>query len=271
MITLLIHPTCYTSYNLVKKLYEHKLLEGIELVDIAFDPSVALRYRALSVPAIIVNNNLVYAGPIDIDKTIRLLQEGLNVIRIEASIDEIVDMVVKTIADSFALSSIAIYNGVESVLKFKETIKAGIGLIDEEKLDKAISLINSNEKYKEKILNKAYKNIAYNIIRIIYWTYGKRLRNLRDLLEFLSLDHIALLIETSAIYGRIGLIHYRRKELIEKVKPVYSYITENFNSIYERITAEQDKIIFDDDYLKILKAKGLSTDYLEKLRLLLRT
>lgn len=271
MITLLIHPTCYTSYNLIKKLHEHKLLEEIELVDVASNPSIALSYNALSVPAIVVDNNLVYAGPIDISKTIRLLKEGLNVIRIEASINEIADMIVKTIADSFALSSIAVYNGVESALKFRETIRAGVGLVDEEKLDKAISLISTSEEYKEEILSKACKNIAYNTIRIIYWTYGKRLRSLRDLLEFLSLDHIALLIETSAIYGMIGLVHYRRKELIEKIKPVYSYITENFNSMYERITVEQDKIIFDDKYLEILRAKGINTDYLEKLRLLLRT
>lgn len=271
MITLLIHPTCYTSYNLVKKLHEYKLLEGIELVDVASNPSIALSYHVLSVPAIVVDNNLVYAGPIDIGKTIRLLKEGLNAIRVKASIDEIADMIVKTIADSFALSSIAVYNGIESVLKFKETIRAGIGLIDDEKLDEAISLISNSEEYKEEILSKAYRNIAYNIIRIVYWTYGKRLRNLRDLLEFLSLDHIALLIEASAIYGRVGLIHYRRKELIEKIRPVYSYITENFNNMYERITVEQDKIIFDDDYLEILKAKKVSTDYLEKLRLLLRT
>lgn len=268
---ILIHPTCYTSYKLVEALHEHKLLDNIELIDVAQKPSIALEYRILSVPAIVVNGKTLYAGPIDLDKALRLIRGEIEAINVHLDVEGLVNKIIEVVADSLALSAITIYNGIEQVLYFKDTIRAGIGLVDDELLEKAFTVIKSNSEYHEKFVEKATRNLAYNTMRILYWSYGKRIKTLRDLREFLSLDHLALIIEALSVNGRIGLVHYRRKKLVERIRPVYEYLTENFARIINDVFKEQDKIIFDDEYIDILRSKGLDTRYLEDLRLLLRT
>lgn len=267
---VLIHPTCYTSYKLVKTLYEHKLLDSIELIDVAQKPSTALEYSILSVPAIVVNGKPLYAGPIDLDRALRLIGGDVEAISVDLDVEDLADSIIGVVADSLALSAITIYNGIEQALYFKNTIRAGIGLVDEELLEKALTTVKSSSSYREKLVRKAARNLAYNTIRMLYWSYGKRIRTLRDLGEFLSLDHLALIIEALSISGRIGLVHYRRSKLIEKIRPVYEYITENFTRIASSVFREQDEIIFDDEYIGILRSKGIDTRYLEDLRLLLR-
>ena len=265
---ILIHPTCYTSYRLLKKLSRERMLNKVKLVDVAVNPHIAFRYRILSVPAIIIDEKPVYAGPIDLDKAIELLNGNMESIRREH-----VDFndIVKAVADSFALSSIVVVHGPKTALNFKETIKASIGLVDDNELDERIRELLSSDELVAKMYAKAVRNVAYNIVRILYWTYGKRLSSLRDLEEFLSLDHIALLLEAFTILGRIGLKHLRRKNLVEKARRVYEYLVENFSTIHSRVFEEQDQIIFDDEYMDILRINGVDVGYLEELRLLLRT
>ncbi len=265
---ILIHPTCYTSYRLLKKVNEEKLLDKIKLVDIAANPHIALKYGILSAPAIIIDEKLVYAGPIDLDKAVELLRGNTDSIKKDnISVNDIV----KAVADSFALSSIVLIHGLDVALSFRETIKASIGIVDDSDLDSRIHELLSKTELVAKAYAKATRNVAYNVVRILYWTYGKRLSSLRDLEEFLSLDHLALLLEAFTILGRIGLKHLRRKNLVEKARGVYKYLTENFSTIRSRVFEEQDQIIFDDEYMDLLRGKGVDVGYLEDLRLLLRT
>lgn len=248
---------------MIKKLYyEKKVFEKTMFIDAASRPFYATMMGVLSVPIIVVNDIPVYAGPIDIEKAIRLLKEPNLIPGSNSSIKELIEKIPLIIGDSHALSSILLYNGLEAALGYKNTIKAGLGVKDNHIVDNVIGEFTSNEELIEKTYHKAIKNIAYNTIRLLYWTYCNRIEHFRDFEEFLSLDHLALLLETSAIYGRIGLVHYRRKHIIEKTRPIYDYIRDRFNKILEHVINEQEEIMSDEDYLKILEDKNVRIDYL---------
>ncbi len=265
---ILIHPTCYTSYRLLKRVNEEKLLDKIKLIDVAAYPHIALKYGILSVPAIIIDDKPMYAGPIDLGKAVELLRGNIDSIKK----DKVnVDDIVRAIVDSFALSSIVLVHGLNVALNFRETIKASIGIVDNSELNNRIQELLSNTELIAKVHAKAARNVAYNVVRILYWTYGRRLSSLRDLEEFLSLDHLALLLEAFTILGRVGLKHLRRKNIVERTRSVYKYLIENFSTIRSRVFEEQDQIIFDDEYIDLLRGKGVDVRYLEDLRLLFRT
>ncbi len=262
-----MHPTCKTSYNLIKKLYnEEELLKKTIIIDVASKPFYAIAMGVLSVPIIILKNDPLYAGPIDAEKAIRLLKEPSRLPSQNGSIKELAEKIPLIIGDSQALSSILVYNGLEAVLGYKNTIKAGLGVRDNHTVDNAIEEFIKNKELVEKAYRKAVRNLAYNTIRLLYWTYCNRMKHVRDFEEFLSLDHLALLLETSAIYGRIGLIHYRRKHVVEKTRPVYEYIRNRFDKILEYVVSEQEEIIGDEEYLKILEDKGVRVDYLRDFK-----
>ncbi len=252
---------------MIKKLYsEEELFKKTTIIDAASKPFYAITMGVLSVPIIILKNEPLYAGPIDIEEAIRLLKEPSRLPGSNSSIRELAERIPLIIGDSQALSSILIYNGLESVLGFKNTIKTDLGVKDNYILDNAIEEFINDKELVEKAYRKAVRNLAYNTIRLFYWTYCNRMKRVRDFEEFLSLDHLALLLEASAIYGRIGLIHYRRKHIVEKTRPIYEYIREKFNKILEYVISEQEEIIGDEEYLRILEGKGVRVDYLRDFK-----
>ncbi len=264
---LVIHPTCRTSYSLVKALSTDKsLLQETTIIDAADNPSYTLRLEVLTVPAIVIDNEPVYAGPIDIEKAITVLQDPKTIVKPSSDPRSLAERIPLIIGDSQALSSILIYNGLEAVLGFKNTIKAGLGVREHGIVDEAIKEFVNDRELIETTYSKAVENLAYNTIRLLYWTYCKRLKRLRDVEEFLSLDHLALMLEASSTYGRIGLIHYRRKSLVEKTRPVYEYIREKYDRIIDYVTREQEEIIGDEEYLELLEEKGVRTDYLREFK-----
>ena len=264
---LVIHPTCKTSYSLIKALSTNKsLLKETIIIDAASNPSYTLRLEVLSVPAIVVDSEPVYAGPIDIEKAITVLQDPKTIVESSSDPRNLAERIPLIIGDSQALSSILVYNGLEAVLGFKNTIRAGLGVREHGIVDEAIKEFVDSRELVESAYRKAVRNLAYNTIRLLYWTYCKRFKRLRDVEEFLSLDHLALMLEASSTYGRIGLIHYRRKSLVEKTRPVYEYIREKYDRIIDYVTREQEEIIGDEEYLGLLEEKGVRTDYLRELR-----
>ncbi len=264
---VIVHPTCKTSYKFIKKLHlDTELYRETILVDAASRPYYALSLGLLSVPAIIVDGIPLYAGPIDLDRAVNLLRNPRILGENEYSIRELAEKIPVIIGDSQALSAILVYNGLEPVLGFENTLKAGLGVWSKDIVEKATEEFINDKELVEKAHRKAVRNLAYNTIRAIYWTYCRGVKRLRDFEEFLSLDHLALLLELSSIYGRIGFVHHRRKRIVEKTRPIYEYIEEKFNKILDYIIREQEEILGDDEYLKILEDKGIRTDYLREFR-----
>ncbi len=251
----------------MKKLYGKKeLFERIIIIDAASKPAYATTMGILSVPIIVLEGEPVYSGPIDIDEAIRLLESGNPLPGSNSPVRELAERIPLIIGDSQALSSILVYNDLNAVLGYRNTIKTGLGVRDENVVSNAIDEFINDKELIEKAYHKAIRNLAYNTVRLLYWTYCNRINNVRDFEEFLSLDHLALLLEVSAIYGRIGLVHYRRKNVVERTRPIYEYIRDRFSKILKYVINEQEEIIGDEEYLSILENRGVRIDYLRDIR-----
>lgn len=73
-VEVLIHPTCTSSYNLVKELSERGLLSKLVL-RAAEEPIYTPKYRAFSVPWVIAENTSIMADPVSISDVEAILEE----------------------------------------------------------------------------------------------------------------------------------------------------------------------------------------------------
>ncbi|HWQ16304.1 MAG TPA: hypothetical protein VNL13_00535 [Sulfolobales archaeon] len=261
------HLTCPTSYRLFKKLRSSGALGSIVLIDTGLDPFGAISSNVVSVPAIFYNDTLIYSGYFDVDEAVNTISTGSLPSLEDFDYTEASVMAMEGLLDSYATALwIFLTDRIESPFGLRSFIEAVSRHVfykhrsneSYERLRReTIDLYRSERNL---YLERLREVVARNVIREIIWL-GKDPNIYREEISPEYMEH--LLLARTAI-GRIGLFMGYGGEKIhgERVRDLYTYLTNRWRDIVESVLKETKKILGDSEYVneytKKLEEHGLA-------------
>ena len=244
-ITIVIHPTCASSYRLVKNLVEVDLIDKIRLVDIS-SPKNFTKSRPWSVPWVVVDGKPIAADPIDIYEVAEIINDSWS-----RQID-IEEQFMKTVLSSaYASSLVYLWENIEIVLEdsfIVAAVRASLSGLEVEKIRRILEA-KSRKLYTE-WEEKITRSLAYVLIREYWWSSGGK-TTAQELRRTLNREVIGLWLLGKASIGRVGL---PPRPLLgrEKTKLLLDTILGSLEKILARIEREQTTILGDREYWEIL-------------------
>lgn len=244
---LIIHPTCISSYNIVKTLAGRDLLGEINII-VAETPFDVVRYGVWSVPLLVVDEKPVAADPLTPEEVEAVLNHREIPVRnpIEAFKD--------TVIHSGYLSSIVgLWGSIDPVLTreiVSIAVRAPLTKID---VDKALREISEkkNEVYRE-LLDVIHRTLAVGFTRELLWASRGELTE-----ETLFKTINPLVVKTWLIaktsIGRIGLPGkpWEISTGIEEL--IVEFIEKGARGILNKVKREYETLKNDSEYWEILE------------------
>lgn len=254
-IEIFVHPTCSTCHTLIRLLGQWGYLRHVKIYDTSVDPHLALERGVRSVPSIFIDGNLVFAGVVDYKRLKEILSTGLTRDSSRLSDDELIERFLRGVLDSVATALWLYINEKCSAFARDEKFLAAITnltLFNSENLYRLIKLLNNDEVCtglvhgnKERFL----RVIATNFVREVYWLSGRvKWGEVKDKYSIQSLAHWAMVRGT---VSRVGLIPHSLSDPVfrGKVEDLWTYISEHFDEIMERVSNEQEELRGDQGWV----------------------
>lgn len=248
-LRIYVHPTCYSSYKLLKHLMENGLINRVKVIDTS-NPSLLDRF-VLSVPWVTIGSRTVAADPVS-GEEVKLMIEGSY----KPTIGNPLESFKVTLLSSSYASSIALLHGDLSYAAFRELVEASLrtpltGLDPEEVLEivrrDGVSLYEELEVRIAKVLATSY-------IRELYWASGGSL-NEKDLRG--RVDRVAVLtwLMAKASVGRLGLpSNPLTMANRDGVEIIVNILEASGDKILSDVRREQETIFKDISYTSFLKS-----------------
>ncbi|AEB94525.1 MAG: thioredoxin family protein [Metallosphaera sp.] len=247
-VEIFTHKNCTECNLLIEYLESRGLLGKVKLVDTELYPFLALERGVISTPSVFVDGKLVYAGKVDLYELEEILN-GNQVSR-EFNREELIKKFMEGVVDSFAATAwLYVNRDFDSFMSQRDFVLAVTGLALSDKVDEGYQFLRDVlVKDGEKVLNEwepmMLKNISSNFVREIYWLYERKLPK-ESLFSKYPLEVFAhwLMVRGGAV-GRVGLrIHpLSSVQTMTRIAKVYSYLQENYDSIWDRVEKEQRKL-----------------------------
>lgn len=259
MLKIYYHPTCITSYKLLRRLYDEGFLDEVDLIDTSLEVGDALSKEIFSVPWIEdMSGNILLAGPVNIDIIVNWIDKGAITFIGDATKEILFRNFINGLVDSQAASTLAVVHWSLRPLmttKFLEATtwaniyRGGIELLEKLRMD---ILEREENILRELFKNKLRATLSIGFMRELYWAYGGILP---ERLENISPPHIALWMLSKASIGRVGLpFPTIREDFFLRILEIYDWLAKNYIFTINYIKKEQKTITSDEDlWIKIKK------------------
>lgn len=242
-----IHPTCYSSYTLVKYLLDRGLINEVNIVDTS-NPS-SLDVRILSVPWVTLGSRVIAADPVTGSEIESMIRGAYKPV-----VDNPLESFLKTLLASSYASSLALLHGDVSYAVFRELVEASLRTyysgVDPESV--AEILRREGRSLYESLEVKLAKVLAVNYVRELYWASSGTLSHEMLVSATNRLSVTSWLLAKASI-GRVGLPGNPLKSInVDGVELVISILEAEGSKIVEGIRREQETIFSDMSYISYL-------------------
>ncbi|MET1127884.1 MAG: hypothetical protein ABWW70_00995 [Thermoproteota archaeon] len=245
-ITLVVHPTCASSYRVVKHLDERGLLGRVELV-VADKPSAAFRYRAWSVPWVLVDGEPAASDPVSPEELERIIVEGKA--GAPGSVEEA--FMEAVLHSAYASSLALLWGSLEPVLDRDLASAALRSPLTGVKPEEALQRVGAEaERLYGEWSDKMARALGISFVREAWWALRGKLtaEALRDMATPAAVG--AWLLAKASI-GRIGL---PSRPLLREgpAEAIARFVRAAARGLLNKIEREQREILEDGRYWSIL-------------------
>ena len=248
MITIYFHPSCATSYEVIRGLKAAGALEKVRLVR-TVSPSAALAARVWSVPWVTIDGAPVATDPTSADEVLAILRgERVDVGDAEEA------FMTAVLHSSFASAVALLHGDVKPVVDeefVSAALRAPLSGADVKKAAEAIRSKSSRlfEEWRDKIR----RALAVSFVREAYWASGGAItpEGLEGLASPLS---VGLWVIGKASIGRSALPAVPSRPPTEDFEAIASFVRRSARGLLLKVAEEQRAIYSDAEYLKLVES-----------------
>lgn len=247
-IRILVHPTCYSSYLLLRHLSTSGYLDRVDVI-VAQTPLTAFKYRAWSVPWVLLGDEPVASDPVTPEE-IEALIKGEEVPVYRDPVEAFMESVLHSV---FASSQLVLWGSIEPMLN-KDFVSASTrALLRGLRLnDLVVMLKERSAEIYDKLLEKTIRALSVSYTRELWWGHGGELTD-EILVDLARPGVIATWLIAKASIGRIGLPSDPRGKALSIASSISSFIARNSRGLLGKIEREQGEILGDRDYWAMIQ------------------
>lgn len=245
---IIVHPTCYSSYRLIKHFMNKPLLERLEFI-VAEHASVALKHRVWSVPWLLINGTPVAADPIEPEEVEAIIQ-GQNLGLSKGIVESFTDAIIHSV---FASSQLALWRSIDPLIDRDFVSAATRAVVTGIDVDQAMmELREKSQEILQGVLDKVTRALAVSFTREVWWTHGGELTS-DYLLSIATPGSVATWLIAKASIGRIGLPGKPMGVAMQTAREISDFISRSAKGIISKIEREQREILEDGEYWAVLR------------------
>ncbi|MCS7107332.1 MAG: hypothetical protein NZ902_04425 [Acidilobaceae archaeon] len=241
MITIYVHPTCYSSYHLVKEL-KGKSLRGLEF-KVLRSPQLSLTRGIVSVPWVEVGGSPAATDPVSAEE-VEQMASG----KYAPSVGKPEEAFMKALLSSSFSAALSLLHGdiVPAISRafVMAALRTPFSGLDEREIME--DLLRSSRALYENAEQKIAKTVSMAYVRELYWAGAREAR--ADKVAFYSW------LLAKASIGRAGLPIDPRERNERGIGLVLSIIEGEGERLMERVAREQSTIYGDREYLEYVKS-----------------
>ncbi|WP_449462432.1 hypothetical protein PQ610_00090 [Tardisphaera miroshnichenkoae] len=237
------HPSCLSSYKLIKGLESAGYLGAVRLVNTAKEFQDALEKGVISVPYVFAGGRPVLVDPVTYDEVIDLLQ-GKK--RASITVEQAAQNFIRSVsASAFAATASLMRGSFKSLLSGGFMLAASkIYLHDREfELGELLSYLEDNDsRLFEESRDHLIRSVAYNVLRMSFWAGHE---------DGLDDATIKMLLLARGSLGRVA-IPYPPDISESLVKSISETLAERGQKYLEMLRQERETILSDEKYKAFL-------------------
>ncbi|QOR94678.1 hypothetical protein IMZ38_01710 [Thermosphaera chiliense] len=242
-VELVVHPTCFSSYRLLKTLSEKGLLNRLRIL-VADKPGVGFEKKAWSVPWLLVNGEPAAADPLE-PWEVEAVLEGRG---LQPPGDLAESFMTSVMHSSYASSLVVLWGSLEPVLDkgfAKAVYRAPLTHVD---VDKALEKVRekAGELYDEWV-DKLRRTLAVAFTRELYWFSNRKL-TADSLVQASRPEVIGAWLLAKASIGRVGLPPNPLGAGAVNAGEISSFISKGAKGILNKVENEAEALFNDKEY-----------------------
>ncbi|MCE4601729.1 MAG: hypothetical protein F7C08_02485 [Desulfurococcales archaeon] len=246
-VEILIHPTCATSYKVVKHLHSKRLLGKAELAPTS-SPRHAFRARVWSVPWIIVDGIPAATDPVTPEEVESIILEG----KAEIPRDPVKAFMEAVLHSAYAASVAVVHGSINPVLDedlASAALRTPLG-------GPSPGQLRIHDTVYMEWSNMLVRALAISLVRELWWaTRGSP----PSLVELGNLEAIAgTWLLAKASIGRAGLPGDPSSREVKGAGELAEFLSKTYNSLVKRVEREQKMILGDKEYWRLIEDLGLN-------------
>ncbi|MEZ0394596.1 MAG: hypothetical protein ABWK00_06110 [Desulfurococcaceae archaeon] len=247
-VEIVVHPTCATSYEVLKRLAAKGLLDRVE-VTVADSPAM-IRRGVWSVPWILVNGVPAATDPVTAEEVESIIR-GASVSPPGDVAGAFMDAVLHS---SYALSVVALWGSLEPAIDQGLVSAALRAPLTGANVAGALSLLReqASELY-SKWEDAMARALGVSFVRDAWWASGGSLEP-EALESIASPTAIGAWLLARASVGRVGLPPNPLGRGRRAAERISEFVVRGARGLLNRVRAEQGKILGDGDYWRLLEA-----------------
>ncbi len=258
---MLIHPTCLSSYRLIKNLIEKNTISRVKLV-LMENPFQIINYKAWSVPWIIVDGQAAATDPVEYSELEAIIENRELVVR------DPLEAFKNTIIHSGYLSSIvALWGSINPVLNNEVILWGSINpVLNNEVISVAIRkpitkidveyvkerIVEKKEEIYREIIDVVYRTLGIAFVRELLWASRGELTE-DDLTKYVDPLIVKTWLIAKASIGRIGLPRDPWSRGSESAEAISNFISRSARGILNKVKREYEEITSDEDYWRVIR------------------
>ncbi len=246
-VRLLIHPTCASSYEVVKHLEAKGLLGRVELI-VADRPDIGLRYGAWSVPWFVVGWEPAATDPVTPQEA-----EAMVLGDILSLPEDPVESFMKAVLHSaYASSLVAVWGSLDPVLDddlVSAAVRAPFTGISPSRV--LAEIRDSISELYEKWIEMIYRALGVSFVREVWWSTKGSITP-EELSQLAKPAVIGAWLLAKASIGRVGLPSNPYGRVSRAARFISEFVSKNSRGLLNKIKKEQDIILSDKDYWNII-------------------
>lgn len=247
-LVLVFHPTCYSSFLVVKHLYKEGLIDRVHLVNSSKTTGHAGTGLVWSVPWITVDGIPAGTDPISGEEVALMVKGGFR----GGEVDPVKRFMEAVPASAYASALLALHMSIEPLMDrgFISAITRSpfTGLPPSDAMKE---ILDNKDYVLEELLPRASRALAVNMARDLWWSG-------LDKPEPPSREFVGSWLIAKAGIGRVGL---PSKPLLERhrgVEALIEILESEFERLLFRVAREQRAILGDREYWALLESLGVS-------------
>mgnify|MGYP001770670522 CR=1 FL=1 len=253
-VEIYFHPSCETSYELIKGLARAGLLDSVRLVRSSSLSSV--RHGVLSVPWVKLNGVPAATDPVTSDEVIAMIRGD----RLE--VDDEVEAFMNSVLHSSMASAVALLHGSLVPVATRELASAAVRSpasgIDPGRVVKRV-VSNDRELFSE-WRDKLRRALAVSFVRELYWASNGSV-TAEAVAETARPEVVGLWLIGKGSLGRASLPPSPKGSAAEDLVAISEFIRKGARGLLLKVREEQESIYSDAEYQQIV-SKALSADEL---------
>ncbi len=252
---LYVHPTCWSSYRVVKHLISTDLLSNeVRVVSLDHPPDDAIKHGVLSVPLLASEGEALATDPLKPELVAALLRGGDTRPYVPRNVEEAYERLVKTVlASSYMLSVLLVHEDLGVIARtgfLRLAARTGLGGVREGELLNEV--VSRGDELLSKIRVKGPKALAYGFVRELYWVSGP---NIEDALASVNASLIGAWLLAKVSVGRAGIPLPQNLGRVREVsRKVTSVLLSESKQVIDYVVKEQETILRDEEYLNAIKS-----------------